>query len=275
MGKRRRIFRRCAGTGVFLLALGCDKARSPHDASGTGSSSGTPSSAGGGPGTDAGAPALDAAGAAPGTAGSGSSTNPEALVPNGWELPFLLHYVGINLTELVYEIAVDDVNVYWRAADLNYWSLPKTGGEPELLVGCSTCEPTPEPDGRGLVYLLDGTELVAVDRDTKEITLTELPHGHAGGGAILPAGDFVYTALPGCAALLRIDKSTGTIDVAYIDGVAYPGRGATGGGAPAETGAPPGAGHRERSPPARQPARHRASPARVCLPSSGRATPRG
>lgn len=96
---------------------------------------------------------------------------------------------------------------------------------PEALTRCGSCNPyrfVADSDTHA-VYFLARQEVVRVDREAGTSTSIPLDWDHDMGGIAVDA-QFVYTAMPGCAAITRIDKRTLSKEVMRVPNVAFPNR---------------------------------------------------
>ena len=137
-----------------------------------------------------------------------------------WPPPFLLYFSAF--VEPTLGIEVDDRYVYFYQSPQRFMRADKSGvGEPTLLIQCGTCDPYKFVADAGSLYFLAGEEVARVDRETGEKTAFPLNWDHDLGG-ILVDEHYVYTVMPGCAAITRIDKQTLTKDVIRIPGATFP-----------------------------------------------------
>jgi hypothetical protein len=98
----------------------------------------------------------------------------------------------------------------------------KTGqGQPALLTRVCASSLFDFVATSGFVYLLCDTELWRVDRESGAHTTIQLQWSHNSGG-IYADDAYVYTVMPGCAAITRFDKQTLAPEVMYIAGVSQP-----------------------------------------------------
>jgi hypothetical protein len=155
-----------------------------------------------------------------GTSGTGTA----GASPERW--PYLLYFV--RYSSPLGGIAVDDRFVYFNYGDQRFMRIHKDGtGEMEELVRCD-CEQFDIVADGGYVYILGslGPHLVRVHGADKTETRLELLWSHAQRGGLMVDETYIYTVMPGCAAITRINKQTFTFDpdadVMYIDGVNLP-----------------------------------------------------
>jgi len=141
-----------------------------------------------------------------------------------WPPPSLLYFSAYDRKAL--GISVDDRYVYWYQEERTFMRGLTSGvGEPKELMRCGACDLyqfVADSDTRA-VYFLAGQNVLRVDRESGEQTTLSLDWDHNMGGIAVDA-QFVYTVMPGCAAITRIDKRTLAKEAMRIPGVAFPNR---------------------------------------------------
>lgn len=176
---------------TLCLALGCEAQRAPSSTAPTTSARGS---------------------TIPGTAS------------DAWTAPNLLYFSAFEREAL--GISVDDRYVYWYQDERTFMRGLKSGSSaPEVLTRCGTCNLfrfVADSDTRA-VYFLARQEVIRVDRETGASTSIPLDWDHDLGGIAVDT-QFVYTAMPGCAAITRINKRTLSKEVMRVPDVAFPNR---------------------------------------------------
>ena len=153
-------------------------------------------------------------------------------VPAGypvWPPPYFFHFVGFENPYSIGSVYADEQYVYWTQKGYYLNRVEKsTPGTGEFYLQSTVC------DGSSLffdgpwLYCLAGSAALRMDRqDPTQQTALPLDWTHPSGSGFLVDEQYVYAAMPGCAAITRIDKQTLAKDVMYVDGVGFPGRGYT------------------------------------------------
>jgi hypothetical protein len=163
------------------------------------------------------------------SAGNGSSGDPADGSTLVEPPPYLLYFSGFEDGRAVNSVAVDDRHLYWNLNGGRFMRAAKEGGDvsPELFFQCSTCDLMDFLVDSGIAYFLNGAELLRVNLDTKAQRAIALDFDHVGRGALMADDSYLYTAMPGCAAITRIDKQTFAKEVVPVADVEYPGAGVT------------------------------------------------
>jgi hypothetical protein len=168
----------------------------------------------------------------PGQPSSLSSTSPQDVDPN-WPPRYLFHFVGYEVPngaiQEAFGLAVDDTYAYWFEYDNKYMRVDKSAPSSDAQVvypGATGSQYALGLDG-GYFYALDHASVLRIAASDLATTSLTLKWDHSAGGALLIGSQYVYAAMPGCAAVTRIDKSTLKSEVMTIDGVNFPGRGYT------------------------------------------------
>jgi hypothetical protein len=126
-------------------------------------------------------------------------------------------------------VHVDDRTVYFRQGAYHHQRIDKLdASDSELFFDCASCQGHLAAADGTWFFTLERSDVLRVGINDKSETRIPLDWDHSGGGAgFLVDASFVYTAMPGCAALTRIDKNTLEKSVMTIDGIRVPGRGET------------------------------------------------
>ncbi|GEM_PF-1317903 len=164
-----------------------------------------------------------------GAGGAGGARAPAgavggALVPGTglpWPPPNLFLFIGYHTS---IGIQVDDKYLYWSdAAGSTFMRADKSGaGEPQEIVRCACDNLRFVADSAtASLYVLDRDRVLQVERETFAQTPLPLDWDHSSGD-LFADEQYIYTAMPGCAAITRFDKKTHTKEVMGISGVKYP-----------------------------------------------------
>jgi hypothetical protein len=152
------------------------------------------------------------------------ATAPPTPLAGAWPPRHLLYFSGFDAETL--GIEVDDEYVYFYQQDRRFMRAKKAGAaQPELLVQCGTCNPfrfVADPWDKA-VYLLARDELVRVDRETRKRSSIALDWVHDMGGIFVDQ-THVYAAMPGCAAITRVEKSSQRKEIMQVAGASFPKR---------------------------------------------------
>ncbi|RYZ03479.1 MAG: hypothetical protein EOO73_27470 [Myxococcales bacterium] len=208
-----------ASCGVVLALASC-QTKSPPEGEG-GAATNVSGAAGSEPST-----AGEGAGFSAGNGGGCDPADGSTLVEPP---PYLLYFSGFEDGRAVNSVAIGDRHVYWNLNGGRFMRAAKDGSDvtPELFLQCSTCDLMDFLVDAEAAYFLNGAELLRVDVDTKAQRAIALDFDHVGRGALMADDTYLYTAMPGCAAITRIHKQTFAKEVLPVVGVEYPGAGVT------------------------------------------------
>jgi hypothetical protein len=146
-----------------------------------------------------------------------------------WPPPYLHSFVDYGTAHQPYGVAVGSEYVFWQQHGGYLMLVDKvSGGEPVKFDECPSCDFFNLAADGPHAYFLAGQEVRRYQPPSSAFEAAALDWDHRGGGAGFALDErFVYAAMPGCAAITRIDKQTLEKEVMSIEGVEYPGRGYT------------------------------------------------
>lgn len=127
-------------------------------------------------------------------------------VPYGTPAGELVYDFGVGTGMSPGVVHIDRDGMYWTIVFTLYWGSPNGEKEPQEIARCGVCGDVLDSDATH-IYWLDGSFL---RRRSKQLDPEEeiaLKWSHVGGDALV-GETYLYTAMPGCGALTRIDKQT-------------------------------------------------------------------
>jgi hypothetical protein len=153
-------------------------------------------------------------------------------VPAGspvWPPQYLFHFVGFENPYSIGSVYADERYVYWGQKGDYINRVDKVlPGESEVFMHGPICYGDSLFFDGPWLYCLGLDAAMRIDRqDPTQQTALPLDWTHPSGSGLVVDEQYVYAAMPGCAAITRIDKQTLAKDVMYVDGVGFPGRGYT------------------------------------------------
>ncbi|HEX2880762.1 MAG TPA: hypothetical protein VHO25_14620, partial [Polyangiaceae bacterium] len=155
--------------------------------------------------------------------------NSESLdAGSGYAPEGALYFAGFEPTAVLSIRALNGY-LYWKRTDGAILRAPTDGSaSPIELVNCSDCTVREfETDGTHVYYLRAAAgELLQLEISTGSIQTIDLPWAAPDYG-IAVGRNYIYVAMPGCAAITRVSKATLNVETMTIDGVAPPGQGYT------------------------------------------------
>ncbi len=130
-----------------------------------------------------------------------ASSTADARAAASWPPENLHRFVGFGRSVRV--LAVDDEYLYWLLSDGLYQAIKEADAEARLALACASCQTGQIAVHDDWIYLLDGDEVVKLQRDSLEVERIGTPWDHAMRGALLVDEGTIYTAAPGCVAISR------------------------------------------------------------------------
>lgn len=151
--------------------------------------------------------------------GIGCSKQAEPGPSGSEQWPYQLYLSPSNLTN--YGVQVDDKYVYWLTGYRVFRANKSGEGDPFELLSCPECHLFSFAVEAGFLYLHGSSSLLRVDRETGAATRVSLVWDHQRSGGLALDDQYVYSVMPGCAAITRVNKQTMTFDqeadVQYIE----------------------------------------------------------
>src|SRR6185436_1896808 len=138
---------------------------------------------------------------------------------------FLLYETGAGVGSPIYALHVDSGAVYWVQRDQGIYRGSRDGRGPAVRWGAIKgpySDTLTSDDQR--VYWIEHSKLLYKDKNGSGEGEVVLPWDHT-GGALAIDDRYVYTAMPGCPAILRLDKQSLALEEMDIPGIAADPRG--------------------------------------------------